>query len=125
MVAVLRISRHGVILLTICSTNCSGERPPSQIASTYDFLSATLPLDISSPPVSPFPSQLVPIHADLPAVFTPHALPAHGDGDDLVSETDPHELDVAGVGGRPDVPDKLDQRGDKRVGKVVRGVFCQ
>jgi hypothetical protein len=40
-----------------------------------------------------------------------------------VSKANPHELDVAGIGRRPDVADKLDQRGDKRVGNVVRGVF--
>jgi hypothetical protein len=56
VVAVLRISRHGVIVLTICSTNCSGELLPSQIG--FEFLTI-----FSSPPC---PSTS-PVHQYLPS----------------------------------------------------------
>jgi hypothetical protein len=54
VVAVLRISRNGVLVLTICSTNCSGEQSPSQVWS----------LTILSSPPCPLTS---PVHQYLPS----------------------------------------------------------
>lgn len=83
-----------------------------------------LALDVARPPVPPFVCQVTAVNANLPPVLALDTFSAQSDGDDLVAETDADEFEVL-VGGRGgEGADELDKRGDKRVGGIVRGVFC-
>lgn len=89
-----------------------------------DFIPAALPLYIAGPPVPPFLCQLTSVDANFPAIVPGDALAAQSDGEDLVAETDADEFEVLVRGGGGEGADELDERRDKGVGCVVRGVFC-
>lgn len=88
-----------------------------------DFIPAALPLYIAGPPVPPFLCQLTSVDANFPAIVPGDALAAQSDGEDLVAETDADEFEVLVRGRGGEGADELDERRDKGVGCVVRGMF--
>lgn len=88
-----------------------------------DFMRTALALDVACPPIPPFVCQVTAVNANLPPVLSLDTFSAQSDGDDLVAEADADEFEVLVRGRGGEGADELDERGDKGVGGIVRGVF--
>lgn len=111
-------------LYAVTTFSLSIKREGTDHLLEVDFMRTALALDVARPPVPPFVCQVTAVNANLPPVLALDTFSAQSDGDDLVAETDADEFEVL-VGGRGgEGADELDKRGDKRVGGIVRGVFC-
>lgn len=88
-----------------------------------DFMRTALALDVACPPIPSFVCQVAAVNANLPPVLSLDTFSAQSDGDDLVAETDADEFEVLVRGRGGEGADELDERGDKGVGGIIRGVF--